>query len=368
MNIAVINFIEYPQAGDHHWNDVIVSTLRRMNHKVVEFKHRRTSRFPGVARVSKIDLDDSAKPLFERLVQYDLVIISNIFSGHTKDLTWSHAQLDIVNRLRRERVPVIGCLHNQISMYSDEAQEIILDIIQKLSVVVSSSVECFDGCEFKNELVLPFLPYQRKLADLTHRQHLRGVLMTGRISTTKGQRFLASMADLINGDIYVAGRDQMGSSRSMRMALEKNDKVGWYPCPPSSAWSSNWDATLVTGHHFTYLGAYKSADELPWNLANVHVNLTDETISRGHLEYTSIEALDAGLHAVAPVHARPDIGALQYNNVSWVDFRHRKTADPMTVADVINDALDHGTDTCMADSDVNRHNAEDYVRAMLNRI
>lgn len=361
MSIGVLNLIEYPLAGDHHWNDVVVRTLRTLGEDVTEYRHKRTRGVQGTVR-APLELG----PLRDLVSQHDVLIVSNAFSGDTRNLQLTELQRDVVNALSRTRTRTIVVLHNQIDMYAPYARRLVHQILCEADVPVATARENLDAYPCDHLMVMPYLPYEETVAASRVVDHERGVIMTGRISTTKGQRFLATMATSVNANITVMGRDQMGSARSMRVALENRGMVAEYEVPPGNAWSSPWVARLTTGTLFRYGGAYQSALHVPWKLGTVHLNLTDESISRGHLEYTSLEGIDAGLTAVVPEHA---LRGLSYGCALPVPFQTRQLADPCRVAEVVNAALDAWLPRwVMAAQDIAMHDPKRYVKALLNQV
>lgn len=66
-----------------------------------------------------------------------------------------------------------------------------------------------------------------------------------------------------------------------------------------------WDIRLVTGQLVRYLGNYTNAVDVCERLA-VHVNLTGYKYSGGLVEYTTLEALDAGCISITTEHVSDD--------------------------------------------------------------
>lgn len=165
------------------------------------------------------------------------------------------------------------------------------------------------------------LPYVPSRGIQTAREYTNTVGTTGRFIFNKGPHLVAlSASQVLPTDVTVelwgAASAGLGASHTYTTYEEllpqaekylrygdqdaKRGQPGWTehgniirPFP--------WDMRLKTGQLVRYLGSYTDAVGVAERLS-VHVNLTGFKFSGGLVEYSTLEAMDAGCVCVAPKH------------------------------------------------------------------
>jgi hypothetical protein len=170
-----------------------------------------------------------------------------------------------------------------------------------------------------------------------------GVIATGRI-WDKRKRLLLPIEHGYRGGYTLCGSLGLfgGWVRKELMAAGA-EMVSAEPSSGSKPWMVTWpgyDTTLV------YEGKYKDFTMVPWHLAKVHfAGVEAEWVGDpGLLETVTIEAMDAGLNVVVPVHsARPVLG---YNSIFTFEGD-----DPTAAIEAAMESppLDHSHDLALHD-------------------
>jgi hypothetical protein len=182
---------------------------------------------------------------------------------------------------------------------------------------------------------LPYLPYTRRHPTPVQLEPV--VVMTSRVTNTKGQTALAAV--LRDVPLYLAGEPGFSWGKVLWWWLHtgRDRPLGqsWRGRPPYSQLAvPPW-----TVENVTYLGPYDDPFEVfTQTRAAVHVNLTSEGYNSGHLEYVTLEALDAGLRCVVPEH---QVRGLAYppGTVLSVPYTRPATADYPALRDAVHTAF-----------------------------
>lgn len=362
-NLAILDLAVYKSGGDITWVGEIRNALDTM---MVNYTHYRTNYYnlwPGVDKITGKTVGD----LYDALShEFDVVLQPDVYSQNPRV-----DQSDMIPRLTADGVTTIAGLHLNTGVNREPgADDRALQTLRGSSrpFVTRRAMYSISGCDdiAVRSVELPYLPYHLKLTSVSKEHHQRGVIITSRITGQKGQLQLAKMARHIDGDVTIAGRAQSAAARAIRDRLVKDGMVKRWHVEPDTTWSCRWDAKLVTGHHFRYVGAFEKPWEIPWHMANVHVNLTAEGYSSGHLEYATLEAIDAGLTALVPVHA---IEGLGYESVVGLPYRTMKDYDADEICDLINRALHAPISVADHEAtyrDLAKHDPVTYVQRLLD--
>jgi glycosyltransferase involved in cell wall biosynthesis len=180
------------------------------------------------------------------------------------------------------------------------------------------------------DVELPYIPFSAPLRPVQGSTDV--VLMTGRLATAKGQVHLAHVADRLRGWVVLAGDSNMSYDRALWLHLERGVPFTSRALALQEAPRANepWTVGKVT-----YEGRYANVWELFARIRpRVHVNLTSRRFSPGHLEYTTLEALAAGIRCVVPEHAVEGLDYALGDSLVTVD-----ETDEDALADTINGCL-----------------------------
>jgi glycosyltransferase involved in cell wall biosynthesis len=181
------------------------------------------------------------------------------------------------------------------------------------------------------DVELPYIPFSAPLRPVQGSTDV--VLMTGRLATAKGQVHLAHVADRLRGRVVLAGDSNMSYDRALWLHLERGVPFTSRALPLHEAPRANepWTVGKVTCE-----GRYAKVCEVFARIRpRVHVNLTSRRFSPGHLEYTTLEALAAGIRCVVPEHA-----------VEGLDYGLGDSL--VTVDETDEDALADALNACLA--------------------
>lgn len=207
---------------------------------------------------------------------------------------------------------------------------------------------------------MPFPPYVRRLPNAW--EPGRSVVITGRCSPVKGQLVIARLADQIGCDVTIAGKSEQFASKNLHGQLTKRFGI------TSGEVKTNhpWEIRTPKGWVIRYHGEY---DDLAEVLAghSVHLNLTDVPgfAAPGHLEYSTLEALDAGLRCIVPPRSlRPDyaVGDSLVPAVGYEDHAHYSAHDLVRVVGIAVERQSPPADT---DANLSHHDAHRYVKQLV---
>jgi hypothetical protein len=296
VRIALFDLSPYTMGGDRTWCVNVRAGLETLGHDVTYLRRNLLASVPDVKKF--MGLDD--------LLGYDAVIFSDVYADRSKGDVDLPA---LLTSLRRRDVPTVLGLHGNLDQQRDVARR--NDAIRCLKLAshpwtTNRRMLCGRLDDPERVTVLPRLPYEPRFINnwpTWNRDDWdakRGILITGRISAQKGQRVLVNLADRLHIPVTVAGKGQFSSAVNLLTDVLVNGGklLGEEP----RGFGSPWEARTASGVPVRYTGGYSSPSEIPWDLATLHVNLTARTCSVGHLEYTTLEALDAGLTAAVPSH------------------------------------------------------------------
>jgi glycosyltransferase involved in cell wall biosynthesis len=181
------------------------------------------------------------------------------------------------------------------------------------------------------DVELPYIPFSAALRPVQGSTNV--VLMTGRLTTAKGQVHLAHVADRLRGRVVLAGDSNMSYDRALWLHLKRGVPFTSRPALPlheAPRANEPWTVGEVTSE-----GRYANVYEVfARTNPRVHVNLTSRRFSPGHLEYTTLEALAAGIRCVVPKHAVEGLDYTLGDSLVTVD-----ETDEDAIADTLNGCL-----------------------------
>lgn len=166
------------------------------------------------------------------------------------------------------------------------------------------------------EIRVPHLPYRRAAIGPNERQRTIGA--TGRYINNKGQPTLVLAAALRktpeDWEVKIGGASSLGGGPNHTfLTFEGLTKMGW-----KGHRENRIEADVLRGwpwqvsdeyFSISYVGPYENPVEFCRGLG-VHVNATDPAFSgSGSVEYSTLEAMDAGCAIVLPQSAMPGVGA-----------------------------------------------------------
>lgn len=367
MRIALFDMSPYALGGDRTWCANVRYGLETDGHQVT---YLRVNLFASAPDCKKFTgLSD--------LLGYDAVIFSDVYADRRV------TKIDLIGLLtelrRRDAVTIVGLHGNLDQQPNDDRRREAISCLRLASHPWTTHLEMLCGhLPTTGMRVLPYLPYRPRVhprwPDWTNGdwEARRGLLITGRISAPKGQRVLVNMADQIGAPITIAGKTQFAAARNLLDDVLTNGGrlIGDEP----TGYGTPWTAETKNGVPVRYTGGYRDAiDEVPWTSATVHVNLTAKYCSVGHLEYSSLEAMDAGLRTAVPAHVR--MAHPEYHSVYGLDHQgymtHREylKASRETVsllADQLNQLINRcPTSKDEVELDLSHHDPVRYARTLV---
>lgn len=351
MKIALLDNTLHRSGGDVTWTRTIREELKRRDG--VELDHFRMNyykSYPDVIKLRKKTPEELHG--FLRDGDYDRILVPEAI----------HREQDayFADVLPEYRDRVVGSMHASVSWYDRSGgfeADRFFGSAARIWLTRKALLEDHrpEGVTFKE---LPHLPYQPQYyAPLRHRQ---GVLYTGRIAAYKGHSAFARIMHLLDTDVTIQGRAMMAGARGMLNRVLKNVPDAEVTIEPEGKkFQSPWQVRLPNGYKITYVGPYDHPNEILWDQATVHVNLTDPSCSPEHLEYSTVEAIDAGLRCVVPER---HLAGLDYGTVRGAPFFGPKDYDADGVVDTIKDALFHGPPPREdRERDLAKHDVKSYV-------
>jgi len=366
VRIALFDLSPYPIGGDVTWCKTVRYGLECLGHDVTYLRWSYVQNIAGARRyVGPIDI-----------MGYDAVIFSEIAA----DLRRSGVDLlQLIKQCGRHDVPAILGVHNNVKQHPENRRVGMIECINAASHPWATNMMMLDDpriqvtTRFTERPYLPFKP--RALGhwpawNEATWQDRHGLLITGRICAPKGQHALAAIASMLDVPVCFAGKAQFRSAHDLLQRVL--DDGGKLDGPVPASWSDVWTARTKRGNVVRYTGAYTEPWHVPWDIATAHVNLSSHRHSIGHLEYATIEAIDAGLRAAAPAHAVYDTHYQTVNRLTtrgWHtarDLREATTADLQVVADELTDtAVMKPITHDEAERDLFRHDPVRYAEALL---
>jgi len=158
-------------------------------------------------------------------------------------------------------------------------------------------------------LVTPHLPYTPCCQGPPPMPTTHTLVSTSRTEFTKGIGPLTYIANLLCINVVLGGRSVPNRAGYASGTLAENLRdLGWAFVPHD--WQIGkykpgpWQALSPNGGSVEYLSGYKSAFYVLRD-ARAHVNLASNRRAFGHLEYVTLEAMDAGVPSVIPQHQDP---------------------------------------------------------------
>lgn len=286
--------------------------------------------------------------LVQQLRRHDAVFMTSTFhyeiDNSARRLGTEPVYVSAAREVVRSGIPFAVMLHQAVGSYAPWMST--RSLLQIATVVITnqagfSSSHIPSTTRVKN---LPLLPYTRRLQDLTLMPKRRGVLMLGRVRAAKGQHVLIRVARHIRADVAIAGVTYnsfraSGSKDMWQLAVQ----CGYTPEGAEPEQGQAWCCYAPNGYKLQYLGAYEDPRTvLCGTQYNVSLNLTSADHSPGHLEYVTLECMDAGVTCVVPSHScwwNPEVGLY---TTEYFGQRHFNESD---LVGVINRALDQAPTT-----------------------
>lgn len=314
MRVALFDISPYAIGGDRTWCTNVRYGLETDGHQVTYLRANLLASAPDCKKFT--GLPD--------LLGYDAVIFSDVYADRRS------TEINLIGlllELRRRDVMTIVGLHGNLGQQPDRGR--LNEAVHALKLAshpwtTNPAMTLGYIVDIHRFRVMPFLPYRPRIfpnwPDWSDKdwEAQRGLLITGRLSAPKGQRVLVNLADQIGVPLTIAGKTQFAIAKTLLEDVLKGggrligDEPRGYGMP--------WAAETKNGVPVRYTGGYRDAiDEVPWTSATVHVNLTAKDCSIGHLEYSSLEAMDAGLRVATPFHVRA--AHPEYHSVFGLDHQ-----------------------------------------------
>lgn len=262
--------------------------------------------------------------LRETLDAYDAIILPEIkVPLHDKTAKKDGVSPDYVRALVETKTPWSTALHG--SMYPDKDTPFVPELLSSpsrgewLVAMAQDSIASsrhFTGVDW----VLGPMPYIPKY-EIDAPVPTTGVVGTsGRFIFNKGQPIVALSSIYLDPSLTVEvwGACPVGQGPSPTYLIYEvlrdkyNARVKRYATNSSPDWPDGdivspfpWDARPEGGALVRYLGNYVDSAAIAARF-EVHVNLTSWTFARGLVEYSSLEAMDAGALGITPRHLSDD--------------------------------------------------------------
>jgi hypothetical protein len=334
--IAVLDFSIYDIGGDSVWVRHFMAGLKEMPDVELTWLRFKVSRGQDAVRLPK-DIDKAR----EILTQFDA-----IFPSETKCFTlpierWLPMLVELPGRVvtgMHGRTYAKGPgLDNRIEQWnacrlvSDgywETHESFTDNLPEITVPIE---------------ILRYLPY-KAINPASHVQPIEAAL-AGRIDPPKGQYMAAVAAQHCAVPVTLWGSvsGTFGGISSSQRLHEKLRRMGYtnYGDDVAPAKFSQWGLwTPDKKNTVSYRGRYEYLTEErarweygPFKNAAVALNLTQPRVSPGHIEYTTLEAIDAG---VRPLVYENTVENLSYGT-SMISVRDDTT--PYEIGQAIDKAV-----------------------------
>lgn len=282
VKIAVIDLTS-TKYGDRKTIDTLMKAWYVDGHDVARF---RVSGWKNIAHKMPDDPRTLADEHWDRVVFADSNLAA-VKDDREKYLDLAH---EVSHRL-------VVCVLANPQVAPDDTRELVR---------VASTVATLDVVEdfvWPRETTATYVqfnpPYERQDRLRGRQVRLRQggwTLLTGLIRKDKGQRALARE---LRTSTLVAGQNIFGSARQLAEdALEAGGQ--WIDPPASSTLSDEWRVLRGPRNILWYLGPYRHASELPWETVGVAAFGTSLRWRARGLEYTMLEAMDAGVPIVVP--------------------------------------------------------------------
>lgn len=309
MNIAFWDAIDMGMIGG---TTTYVNTLKRAlfeaGHHVTHFRYNKTPKGTDILRVP-----DNTRDASIILSAYDVILLPDAcFYSEDMAVRFTDETPAYMQVLDGLKSPVIGIIH--AALLQGNADVRTVDVLQHpamTSIVAHDTRDLrgveFDGKNVHEEHYLPYYPFPEDARQNLITDFERGCFMTSRLARNKGHAPLLLLAGngFVDCNIDVIGNSFMGgmttpAQTQWKKMIENFDCTPVEPKAGGPAKGEAWTVRTTGGKFIRYLGGYNHQTE-PYERINklVHVNLTS-TFTMGHLEYVTLEAIDAG--RVAVVH------------------------------------------------------------------
>lgn len=329
MRVGLLKTAPFTDDGVHRYLVTVKRALEREGHQVHVVGG-------GQPDVRKFDADD-------------LVVVA--------DAKWNHGKKADPSTLLRtvEAVGPDRCIvgvHCPLTTAGSDAQQLVR-LVPRVWSNCRRNIAGFRDDAF----VIPYIPYERTMDG--GRAGPSGLVATGRLWDRR-KRVLLPVEQGYVGSYLLAGSiglfGQWVRSRLLALGAEM---WGEEPSSGGKPWSVRWPDK---GHGDSpccvwYTGKYKHAADVAWQNARVHFSgvEVDWVGDPGHLEYVTLEAMDAGLQVVAPTHCIRD--PLEYDSV--IGFSSDDSSGDAVTYALQSDVFDHSHDLSLHDPQV-------FVRRLLS--
>jgi len=375
MKIAILD-ADPRICGPMSWSRHLASGFTELGHEPVvvsSTKSGRTRNSWGEAKwgghwsVFTPGLTVKDDDLVETLNSFDMIVLPEPkVPALDKESLKNHTIPVYVDALQRTKTPFIFALHgNDYDTKSAPFMpHLMMSDVWSGTIISHSARSTASNKRFSIENVVPSpLPYRLQSSITDHdRDYTATVGTTGRFMFNKGSHIPAFAAHLLqptNTVVELWGSDSTGLGTCRTFAtyeglldhathykrygdqeLKKDDpKVTEHG---NTIRPYTWDVRLDTGQLVRYLGNYTDAVAVSKRLS-VHVNLTGLKYSGGLVEYSTLEAIDAGTVCITPMHVSDDrIQTVKFNldnPPGGVSTAKKNTQLLHEVADVINVSL-----------------------------
>lgn len=390
MKIAI--FEPYPRmCGVTKWTFEVVHGFRALGHEADVLSASKSGRKRITEKKRRFDGSLSSgwhwwpeapdrqvrwADIVDTLNEYDLIVL-NEPKNATCDRDAKKRGLDVpeyVEALHRTRTPWVTILH--APQYSQTAAPFLAEtmsapsftgfVIEHQPQSYQSGAWAFDG-RIKLIQPWPWLPYRRRFEEALATQQIQRdwvIGLGGRFTTNKGHHMFGWLADRFparyKARLFGSESGGAGPSSSYEVYEALIKHHGW-----SGARSGESDPDALNNrgdkihcwpwwltkededgniHVLEYTGGYDNPMK-QWGECAIAVNMTSRKFAVG-LEYTSLEAMDAGCAIVLPAYSLQRTGSEQYQVHMMTKFTAPLTigrngvrvhlADPEEVEDVID--------------------------------
>lgn len=290
MRVGLWRTAPYRDDGVHTFAGTLQRALRELGHDVTVLS--------------------GPHPDVRKLDGCDPVIVADVKWNYGKR-TDPHTLLEGVRALGPDRV-IVGC-HCPVE---DDASRQLVSEVPRVWTNTRRNLEADPysdrlGLVQDRAFVNPYIPFYPSHA--SSRAGERGLIATGRL-WDKRKRVLLPVEAGFRGDYILAGSLGLFGGWVRKRLLDAGATMtSDDPSSGGMPWRTVWNAHDHQGPagFVTYIGKYADHHDLPWQRARVHFSGVDAgwVGDPGHLEYVTLEAMDAGLNVVAPGHcARPALG------------------------------------------------------------
>lgn len=368
MKIAVLDPTRSEYAGGvQTYVRGVVKGFRDSSDEVTHLRWKRFQRVSGVTRVPR-DLGDAA----DLLNDHDLVyVVDSAFYDHDHEAWKTGGRPEYVDLLDRIKTNLIVRQHASFEKHKYLRQRDVLNHPNVTAIILHDRRDLM-GEEVTNPVVemhlLPYVPFDDDVRRNFRNELVEGCFTTNRLGRRKGHRELVD--SLYDSDIDL---DIMGvmftpgtTTASQRLWLRLVEQHGCEPLYPEDTplKTEEWSVRTLWSGHVRYRGGYVEP-HAPYVRLNkrAHVNLTHDC-THGHLEYTTLEAIDAGRTTV--VHT--EMGDRQGDTYGYLPSMLVDAKNPDDIKKILKRASSQFTSRVVRDDIMKQHDPKTYIEKILREV